>query len=383
VTDPSPVDTAAGFTEVWSVTKNGAAFASGSGTNFGFTPDDNGTYVVTLSATDKDGGTGTATATIPVFNVAPAASLSGPADGVRGQARTFTLGASDPSPVDQAAGFTYQIAWGDGSTQAAGPSGVTLDHVYTDSGAYTVQVTATDKDGGTSAVVSQAVTIHAVALQGTTLVVGGTTGDDVIRFERHGHSAAIDVTINGASQGSFTGVTGIIAYGQAGNDYIAVSHKITASALLFGGDGNDVLQGGGGNDVLVGGGGYNVLLAGSGRDVLIGGGGTNVLLGQGGDDLLIAGSTSFDSNVAALLAVLAEWSSDRDYLTRIANLTGTGSGANFTNRLNGNYFLLAGQTVFADAGGSVLVGGPGQDWFFAGLADFVVGRRKDETLTLL
>src|SRR5262249_44408183 len=72
VTDPSSVDTAAGFTYAWSVTKNGSAFASGSAALFTFTPDDNGTYVVTLQATDKDGDTGTATQTITATNVSPA-----------------------------------------------------------------------------------------------------------------------------------------------------------------------------------------------------------------------------------------------------------------------------------------------------------------------
>jgi hypothetical protein len=72
VTDPSTVDTAAGFTYAWSVTKNGAAYDSGSAADFSFTPDDHGTYVVTLTATDKDGGTSpVAQTTIEVDNVAP------------------------------------------------------------------------------------------------------------------------------------------------------------------------------------------------------------------------------------------------------------------------------------------------------------------------
>src|SRR5262249_21135429 len=108
VTDPSSADTVAGFSYAWSVTKNGAAFASGTSSGFSFTPDDNGTYVVSLTATDKDGGASQpATATLTVDNVAPTAGVSGPSDGVRGQARTFTLTASDPSAADQAAGFTF------------------------------------------------------------------------------------------------------------------------------------------------------------------------------------------------------------------------------------------------------------------------------------
>ena len=57
-TDPSAADTAAGLALAWSVTKNGSAFATGSGPSFAFTPDDNGSYAVTLTATDKDGGVG-------------------------------------------------------------------------------------------------------------------------------------------------------------------------------------------------------------------------------------------------------------------------------------------------------------------------------------
>jgi hypothetical protein len=166
VTDSSSADTHAGFTYAWSVTKNGVAVITWSGADLPpFAPDDNGTYVATLTATDKDGGVGTTSTTITVDNVAPTAGVFGPTDGVRGQARTFTLTATDPSPVDQAAGFTFAINWGDGSTQTVtGPSGTAVSHTYSASGAYTVKVTAKDKDGGTSAAASQTDTITAVAL---------------------------------------------------------------------------------------------------------------------------------------------------------------------------------------------------------------------------
>ena len=61
--------------------------------------------------------------------------MNGPASGVRGQVRTFTLSATDPSPIDQAAGFTFSIDWGDGTTQeVTGPSGVTVEHTFADAG---------------------------------------------------------------------------------------------------------------------------------------------------------------------------------------------------------------------------------------------------------
>jgi hypothetical protein len=40
---------------------------------------------------------------------------TGPADGVRGQPRSFTVSATDLAPTALAAGFTYAINWGDGS----------------------------------------------------------------------------------------------------------------------------------------------------------------------------------------------------------------------------------------------------------------------------
>ena len=74
-----------------------------------------------------------------------------------------------------------------------------------------------------------------------------------------------------------------------------------------------------------------------GPNLLIGGSGADTLIAGSGDDLLIAGTTAFDANEAALAAIMAEWTSGRDYATRVANLSGTGSGP----RSNGNFFLIA------------------------------------------
>ena len=71
MTDAGPNDT---FTYQWTVTKNGLAF-NGTGTQatFSFTPDDNGSYVVSLNVWDSDGAEAdpaAAPVTIPVSNVA-------------------------------------------------------------------------------------------------------------------------------------------------------------------------------------------------------------------------------------------------------------------------------------------------------------------------
>jgi uncharacterized delta-60 repeat protein len=170
------------LTNTWAVTKNGNAYASGTGTAINFTPNDNGTYVLTFTSNDSGGAVGTASSTVNVFNVAPTAAVSGDTIGVRGQARHISLAATDPSTVDTAAGFTYTINWGDGSAnQVVLPGGsANPGHVYATIGNFHVSVTATDKDGGVSAAAAQTIAITPIALEGTTLAIGGLTADDLI-----------------------------------------------------------------------------------------------------------------------------------------------------------------------------------------------------------
>ncbi len=167
VTDPSSTDTAAGFTYAWSVTKNGNPYASGSGASFSFTPDDNGIYVVSFSATDKDSGTGTDSKTITVTNVAPTPSISGaPASSLEGTAISLTGSATDPSSVDTTAGFTF--AWSvtkNGNPFATG-SGVSFSFTPDDNGSYVVTLSATDKDDGTGSD-NKTITVNNVAPTGT------------------------------------------------------------------------------------------------------------------------------------------------------------------------------------------------------------------------
>ncbi len=110
VTDPSTVDTAAGFSYLWHVTdSNGQTITDGTVANFTFTPDDNGSYSVSLTATDKDGGVSTAAVdAITVTNVAPTASITNPVTtSPEGTSITLDSAVTDPSTVDTTAGFSY------------------------------------------------------------------------------------------------------------------------------------------------------------------------------------------------------------------------------------------------------------------------------------
>jgi len=194
--------------------------------------------------------------------------------------------------------------------------------------------------------------------------------DDCNDRQRHDHDAG-ELLFNAAD------VTRIVVYALGGNDEVLVSTQITISAVLDGGDGNDELLGGSGNDTLLGGTGKDELKGGRGRDVLIGGTGKDELLGGDGDDLLIAGFTSFDSQLAALDLLLAEWASARDYTTRVNNLR-TGVGP----ILNGTGVMLQAtgldRTVFDDDDQDELKGDGGRDWYFAKLSGVDKDKIKDK-----
>jgi hypothetical protein len=402
--DPGVLDT---FTFNWHVvSSNGQAIADATTQNFSFTPWDNGTYTVTFTVTDNDGGVGQGQLVVTATNVAPTAALSGPVAGVRGQPRAFTFTANDPSVVDTQAGFQFRVNWGDGSSQTLnGTSPQGLEHVYVNSGSYTVQVTATDKDGGTGGVAAQVITISAIALVQTrtdptqwALAVGGSTGNDTISFSpgsvagqvvaqlttgtdvtvgtftpSAGGGSQFTVTFNGATILSQTvpapvTLVRVAAYGQAGDDSISVnsgpSGMFAVSAYLFGGDGDDTLDARGSiaNNVLVGGAGNDKLWGGAGRDILIGGTGLDQLHAGDGGAIIIGETTDYDSNIVALTALLAEWGrTDLSYNVRVADLSGQSVG------LNGPY-VLTNATVHSDGVSDNLFGGVGLDWFFAQLS---------------
>jgi hypothetical protein len=384
----------AGYTTFWPGTTGGWSFFNGQ-------LDEAAVYNGALSdqqvAAQYLGGT-LARVPVTVTNPIPTAALQGPADGVRGQPRTFTFSATSGSAAEQAAGFTYTINWGDGSPvetiarTAGNGAGVIDNHVFTDSGTDTVTVTATDQDGHASNPVSQSITITTWEIQtqpdpanpGQTiqvLVVGGSTGSDNIHVGLVTGGPGINVRIveedsDLVLQQVFTApVDRIVVYGQGGDDHIQISQHIQLPSEIYAGDGNNVLVGGGGSNILVGGAGNNVLLGGSGPNLIIGGGGTDALIGGSSGDILIGGTTDYDANAVALRAILAEWVSNDDYGARLARLLGNSPGG-----LNGPYDLNT-HTVHNDSHADILFGGGGRDWFFASVRDILVDRRLCETVT--
>src|SRR5439155_1188553 len=114
---------------------------------------DNGSYTVSVTVTDKDGGSGQAITGVTVNNVAPSnVQLSLSAATINENGSTTLSGSfDDPGTLDT---HTVVITWGDGSANttlnlAAGVlsfSGVS--HQYLDNSSEALRVADTDKDGG-------------------------------------------------------------------------------------------------------------------------------------------------------------------------------------------------------------------------------------------
>jgi hypothetical protein len=373
------------FNYAWSVTKNGAAYGpTGSASDFTFTPDDNGEYVVTLVASDEDGGSTSVGKTITVTNMAPTPAVAGPAAGQRGFAVALQGSATDPGAVDTAAGlgYSWSVTLGGQPVDLTGfpATGSAFSFVPTEVGTYTVTLTVTDKDGGSTST-SHTVVVSSAAgatlLGNGLLVIVGTEAADDVKVTPGTGAPEILVLLNGVHS-SFVGVTEIVVYANGGDDRVQVAGGVTVPATVFGGAGNDRIKAGGGPSVLVGGDGDDSLLGGAGRDVLIGGRGADLIGGNGADDILVAGYTALDGNLTALSLIRTEWVSVRSYADRVANLSGAGSTG-----VNGAAVLTdagAGRTVFDDNAVDSLTGDAGNDWFvFNSLGGVYVDQATDLT----
>ncbi len=346
-------------TLAWAVTKNGNAFATGDGATFSFTPDDNGSYVVTLTATD-DGETATDSETITITNVNPVVAISGaPAESNAGTAIPLGSTLSDAGSAD-----THSRSWSmtkDGNPFATG-SGANFSVTPNAGGSYVVTVTAADDDGGTG---SHSATITVLQVPTLNWAVelppaGGPftlrrTGDN-LRLLRANGTNVVDpmifqdvasISITGSDRAniltldaSLSGFSGSFSFEGGQKSDTVDARQIEFDVTLDGGLGNDVLRGGSGNDLLFGGEGKDVLEGGLGEDELYGDGGKDVLSGGGGNDVLDGGDgkntlieavleANDDGNVTLASDRLSGRDSDELASVQTVNLTASGSGLTF------------------------------------------------------
>jgi PKD repeat protein len=343
-------------------------------------------YTATYAATDASGNVTKASFIVSVGNQKPVAE-AGPDQTVQlGEPVLFDGASSNDADGDP---LTFAWDFGDGKTG----SGATAAHTYSKPGIYTVTLAVNDGYfGGTD---DDTLTIHVAGTSladGDLYVVGTPTNDHVFVGRLCSHIFVTGDFLPGCCKTkSFAAsdVERILIELAGGDDDAVIAWNVDRPAKIDGGPGDDRLKGSWREDILLGGDGDDYLNGSGGPDILIGGSGADVILGRSGDDILIAGTTAWDAHNAALLAILAEWASDRDFETRMKNIRGI-NNPEFGDRLNrgtADYFLsLDGggeaeiPTVFDDSDIDVLIGGFGRDWYLANIHD---GEDDSDVLDLL
>ncbi len=105
----------------------------------------NGTYTVTVTVMDDDGGVGSGTGRVSIYNISPTVSVTG---GTVDEGTTFTSSGSFADPGADT--WTATVNYGDGTgTQPLVLNGkaFSLQHFYANSGSYYVTVAVRDSDG--------------------------------------------------------------------------------------------------------------------------------------------------------------------------------------------------------------------------------------------
>jgi len=154
VFDPSSEDTAAGFRYSFADTMAGLAttyLGAGTLSSATFTfPDGPLSPTVFGRVFDKDGGFSDYQTTVTVRNVAPTATFTASGPNLPGQPVALTFSNQrDVSPVDTAAGFTYEYDLGTG-TFGPRTTSPTATFAPPRAGTFTVRGRIYDKDGGVS-----------------------------------------------------------------------------------------------------------------------------------------------------------------------------------------------------------------------------------------
>lgn len=102
-------------------------------------------YIVNINIDDDDGGSDTDTASLTVYNLAPAVNAGPDQTADEGEIISFSGGYTDPGTQD-----THTITWDFGDGSPTYHTDLTPTHVYANEGTYTATLTIVDDDLGTT-----------------------------------------------------------------------------------------------------------------------------------------------------------------------------------------------------------------------------------------
>jgi titin len=349
-------------------------------------------FTVTASAAGANSVAFTLSNTYP-----PTVHLTQPA--AVGNTVSLTLTASDPFPAFQAAGFTYTLDWGDGTTPqvigatAGNGSGVAVNHTNTSDGFYLVSVTATNAAGAASHAASGLICVNthiaaSISIDGAAnatdlILVSGSGGFDTFTVHESS-SLTTPITIVGSGSDTLNvygssdptvsnylvkdGAAQTVTWGtSAGQVAESVGYSNIQALNIYGGAGTNYITDPGTQTNIFGGPGQNtiVITATSGTGVVINGGpGTNnyvIDLGSlagpvtihnsnasATDSLSVVGAPGDNAITASGNQVTAGAQTITDTAS-LANLTVTGGSGN--NQLTVSSLTVPVQNVTLAGGG--------------------------------
>ncbi|MCE9528620.1 MAG: tandem-95 repeat protein [Planctomycetales bacterium] len=264
------------------------------------TPSDS--YAILVKATDNHGGTSSEDSiSVVVNNVAPLVDpITGPTTGVRGQTLLFSGSFTDVGTQDSQVASWQTI--NSSSVVVASGSGTSFSFAPSVGGAYTVQLTVSDDDGGATTV-STSINVASVQLLPdpdrpglTMLVAGGTTGNDTFTFTPTANAGEYALIVNGISQGAFAPTGSVQIYGGGGVDSLVLNGNNSANGFEVRSD-SLVLNALPFFDHGIASRKINAL--GSGDTIAVFGGGASIDGGAAADTLVATGTVSHDWIITA------------------------------------------------------------------------------------
>ena len=201
------------------------------------------------------------------------------------------------------------IQWRNWTTFLRVSRGVKSALPPTDAGVFSVRASLTNSVTGALLTANTSVNVSVYLLTPdldpanvgkSILLVGGSSGADVIRFIKSRIADTITLNLDERETGvekltqDFTLISRIAVFAGTGDDSVSIAPVLEIPMHIEGGAGRDSLTGGKLGDTLLGGFGDDTLIGGDGADVLDGGRDNDTLRGGLGDDALISTDTGDD-----------------------------------------------------------------------------------------
>ena len=127
--------------------------ADGTGPSFTFSPGNAGTYTVTFTVSDPNGGSASAVVQVTANAVPPVLTAPTATQNVfAGVSTSINLGTLAVKGIGP---WTVTVQWGDGQSSTFSPAGsgpLSLAHTYAAAGSYTISETVSEYDGDSASV---------------------------------------------------------------------------------------------------------------------------------------------------------------------------------------------------------------------------------------